>query len=116
MEMHPCPVCKSKRIRIDSTYEVCESCGVVLTHSSIRHSIDVATEDSQNSSPVWLTRSNGLTENYVIKMSTLVDRLAKEYKSNCVWVACLCDGVLDKSGRLLEEVRKRHTELTFKLD
>ena len=52
-----------------------------------------------------------MREKYWLYRDVLVNRLAELYRTEFVSVAMVCELALDKSGCLLEEVRKRYSEL-----
>jgi len=52
-----------------------------------------------------------MREKYWLYRDVLVNRLAELYRTEFIAVAMVCDFALDKSGALLGDVRKRHSEL-----
>lgn len=51
---------------------------------------------------------------YHIHEENLIARLVKLYKTDPCGVAKACDETLDKSGKLLSEIKNRYRKLLFK--
>ena len=48
---------------------------------------------------------------YKIDYNKLLDRLSDLYHTDCLAVADVCDKALDRSGKLLGDVRTRHQNI-----